>query len=80
MPNTLGSYIDSVYCGAATDGNRLNDTLVSAFNIINNPDYGTGTGGIFFANSIATGAPSNPEVCFADTSGGRTLCKSEGSI
>ncbi|MFZ1460913.1 MAG: hypothetical protein WAU38_08945 [Ignavibacteria bacterium] len=75
VPNTLGSYIDSVYCGAATDGNRLNDTLVSAFNIINNPDYGTGTGGIFFANSIATGAPSKPEVCFADTTGGRTLCK-----
>lgn len=75
VPNTLGAYTDSVFCGLATDGNRLNDSLVGSFNIINNPNFGTGTGGIFFANSISVGAPSKPEVCFADTTGGRTLCR-----
>jgi len=75
VPNTIGTYNVTIYCFAATDPNKINDTLKTTFNIIANPNFGTGTGTISFANSIATGAPSKPEVCWPDTAGGITLCR-----
>lgn len=70
----VGSYNVTVYCSLGSDGNRTNDTLFSSFTVVD-PNWGSGTGGIYFANSLAGGAPSKPEVCWADTSGGLTLCK-----
>lgn len=70
---TAGSYNIKVISELATDGNRSNDTLNSTFTVIDF-NYGSGTGGIFYANSIATGAPSMPEVCWPDYSGGTYLC------
>ena len=71
---TVGTYNVTVYCALATDGDRTNDTLKTTFNVVD-PNFGSGTGGIFYANSISVGAPSKPEVCFPDSTGGKTLCR-----
>ncbi|HMS65215.1 MAG TPA: choice-of-anchor J domain-containing protein [Ignavibacteria bacterium] len=74
VPNVLGTDTVTIYCSAATDPIKTDDTLKTTFTIIGDPNYGSGTGTVSFANSIATGAPSMPEVCWPDYSGGTNLC------
>ncbi len=73
-----GIYTLRVYTQLGTDGNRLNDTLLTTYSAYN-PHYG-GVGAFnsssyFYANSTsaASGAPSHPGYCRLDTAGSTSL-------
>ncbi len=70
---TAGNYNITVYCGLASDSNRLNDTLKSSFSV-SNANFGSGAT-YFYANSTtgAASAPSQPQYCWKDTSGSISL-------
>lgn len=74
---TVGTYNVSVYTSLVPDGYRLNDTLKSTFNVYN-PNFGSGAD-YFFANSTpgASGAPSQPEFCWKDTTGSISLISNQ---
>ncbi|MEO6695389.1 MAG: hypothetical protein ABIY50_06280 [Ignavibacteria bacterium] len=68
----IGSNTVTVYTQLASDQNKGNDTVRQSLTV-SNPNYGTG-GAYSFANSITgTGAPSNPEFCWKDTTGSTSL-------
>ena len=72
-----GTYSVAVYTGLVTDGNRVNDTLKSTFNVYN-PNFGSGAS-YFYANSTpgASAAPSQPKFCWKDTTGSISLISNQ---
>lgn len=72
-PNTTGTYNVAIYTSLGSDANRNNDTLKTSFVVIN-PNYGLQSG-YYFANSTtgASGAPSQPQACWKDTTGSTSL-------
>lgn len=72
-PTTAGSYSIAAYSSLASDGNRYNDTIKSAFTSVN-LNYGNAAG-YFYANSTTESnpAPSKPQFCWKDTTGSISL-------
>lgn len=72
-PTVPGNYSVSAYSSLASDGNRYNDTIKSAFTSVN-ANYGNSSG-YFYANSTTESnpAPSKPQFCWKDTTGSINL-------
>lgn len=71
--SSTGSFTAKAYSQLGTDTNPNNDTTTKSFSV-QNFNYGT-SGGFSFSNSFpGSGAPSQPDYCWKDTSGSTSLC------
>jgi hypothetical protein len=66
--NTVGTYNVTIFTSLGSDQIRSNDTLRTTFTISENNFGGGGpnSGGYYFANSVAVGAPSRPTYGWVD--------------
>jgi hypothetical protein len=73
-PATTGVHSYTIIASHGTDQNRTNDTLRGTFTVFSHFGGGGGTsGGYYFANSLATNAPSYPTYGWVDPiAGGHT--------